>query len=204
MIIKSVTFFGGADCLAGSENYIAAKETAKLIAKTGRTIVNGGGPGVMLAATSGAKEVGGKTTVVYYNPELATTFEGVNPENLADSHFVEENYVDRTQKLLELGDTYVIFNGATGTLSEFGMAWGVARLYFGHHRPLILFGDFWHELIADFKKYMLIRSEAFEVMTIVNTPEEALIALEKYENIIERNRHENHSECKGGECDLIL
>jgi len=52
------------------------------------------------------------------------------------------NYVERTLKLLELGEIYVIFNGGTGTISEFGMAWGLARLYFGNHKPMVLFGQF--------------------------------------------------------------
>jgi len=46
------------------------------IVQSGRRIVNGGEPGVMLAATLGAKKANGKTTVVCYKPELATLFEG--------------------------------------------------------------------------------------------------------------------------------
>ena len=36
----------------------------------------------------------------------------------------------------------MVFNGGTGTISEFGMAWGLARLYFGNHKPMVLFGRF--------------------------------------------------------------
>ena len=76
----------------------------------------------MLAATKGAKEANGQTTVVYYRPELAMDFEGASTVNLAQESFEKENYIERTRKLLELGDAYIIFRGGTGTISEFGMA----------------------------------------------------------------------------------
>jgi hypothetical protein len=204
-IIGSVTFFGCSCGQAGEPNFDAAQAVAKEVALSGRRVINGGGPGTMLAATTGAKEGGGKTTVVYYRPELATNFKGEIAANLADEHYEESNYILRTKKLLELGNAYIIFNGGTGTISEFAMAWGVARLYFGHHKPLILYGDFWHPIMDTFKKNMLVRPEEYEVFTIVNTPKEAIETLEKYEKIVDKNRHE-HAECLGpnSECHLLL
>jgi hypothetical protein len=29
-----------------------------------------------------------------------------------------------------------------GTIIEFGTAWVLAKLYYGHHKPFILFGEF--------------------------------------------------------------
>ena len=80
---------------------------------------------------------------------------------------------------MELGDAYVLFNGGTGTISEFGMAWGLARLYFGHHKPLILFGSFWHEVLEVIAKNMLIRPEEIRVYRIVTTPQEVLEEIRK-------------------------
>lgn len=203
MEISSVTFFGCSCGEAGDENFDNAKKVAKAVAQSGRKIVNGGGPGIMLAATLGAKEGKGKTAVVYYTPELATRFEGKKAINYADEHFEEANYVLRTKKLLELGDAYIVFNGGTGTISEFAMAWGVARLYFGHHRPILLYGDFWQTIMADFKKYMFVRPEEYQVFTIVNSASEVLSTLEHYDKIIHTNRH-NHKNCTGVECSLFL
>ena len=205
MEIKTVSFFGCSCGDKGDSHFDGAFETAKAVAKSGRRIVNGGGPGVMLAATLGAKEGNGKTTAVYYKPELATLFEGKNEvaTNFADESYEETNYVMRTKKLLELGDAYIVFNGGTGTVSEFAMAWGLARLYFGHHKPLLLYGDFWQHLMTDFKEHMLIRPEELEVITIVNSPSEVLAALNKYEGILKENRHD-HTGCKNPECLLLL
>lgn len=203
MEIKTVTFFGCACGEPGEKNFEDAKSAAFTVAKSGRTVVNGGGPGTMLAATLGAKEANGKTIAVYYRPELASNFKGEVAAHFADTSFEESNYILRTKKLLELGDVYIVFNGGTGTISEFAMAWGVARLYIDHHKPLLLYGDFWGHLMKDFKEHMLIRPEEERVYTIVNSPTEVIAALEKYENILKVNSH-LHKPCKGPECSLLL
>src|SRR3989338_5790887 len=187
--IKSVSFFGCACGNVGDTHVEAAREVAKLVAKSGRRVVNGGGPGVMLAATEGAKEAGGRTVAVYYRPELTTSFVGEIAANHADERFEEANYVLRTKKLLELSDINIIFNGGTGTISEFGMAWGLARLYFGHHKPLILYGRFWVDIIKSFKDNMLLRPEELRVYKIVETPEQVLLAIREFENELSRGEH---------------
>jgi len=205
MKIKSVAFFGCSCGVKGDPHFDNAYETAKIVAKSGRYVVNGGGPGVMLAATLGANDAKGKTAVVYYKPELATRFEGKSEvaANFADESYEESNYILRTKKLLKISDAYIVFNGGTGTISEFAMAWGVARLYIDHHKPLLLYGDFWQHLMADFKEHMLIRPEEERVYTIVNSPSEVLATLDKYEKILKKSNHE-HKTCKGPECSLRL
>jgi len=178
-MVKNVTFFGSSTVEPGDAVYDAAFSTAKLLAKNGYGVVNGGGPGVMKASSEGAKIGGGRVIGVSFNPKDLTHFEGRDPTNPLDEEIIEENYVTRTLRLLEKGDVYVIFNGGTGTISEFGMAWGLARLYFGHHKPLILFGEFWHEILEAFGRNMLIRPEELKVYRIVITPEEVLEGIKK-------------------------
>jgi len=178
-MVKNVTFFGCSQLKPGDVDYDAAYQTAKLLAQNGYLIINGGGPGVMKASSEGAKAGGGKTIGVSFNPKDVTHFEGRDPSNLVDQEILVDNYVLRTLKLLELGDVYVIFNGGTGTISEFGMAWGLAKLYFGHHKPLLLYGTFWHEIMETFAKNMLIRPEEVRVYRIVTTPQQVLEEIQK-------------------------
>lgn len=173
-MIKNVTFFGHSQAMAGEPEYDAAFQTAKLLAQNGYLVINGGGPGIMKAASEGAKAGGGKCLGVTFNPKDMTHFEGRDSTNPMDQEILVDNYVLRTLKLLEMGDAYVIFNGGTGTVSEFGMAWGLARLYFGHHKPLILYGTFWHDILEAFGKGMKIRPEEIRVYRIVTTPPEVL------------------------------
>lgn len=203
MEIQTVTFFGSHASQPSEDNYKQAEIVAKAIAESGRMVINGGGPGVMLAATKGAKKGHGQTEVVYYRPELADHFAGEVAANHADKSYEESNYIERTERLLELGDAYIVFNGGTGTLSEFAMAWGVARLYIDHHKPLLLYGEFWHELMAAFKKYMNISPDEERVYTIVTTPQDVIKALSDFEEILIKANHK-HAACKGPECTLFL
>lgn len=184
---KKVTIFGYSECLKEEELYFQAYKTGKLLAQKGYVIVNGAGPGVMRASSEGAKAAGGKTIGVSFVPKDMTNFEGRDKQNPIDEEYIEANYVERTLKLLEMGDVYIIFNGGTGTISEFGMAWGLARLYFGKHKNLILFGSWWHEILESFARNMKIRPEELRVYKIVNTPEEALSCVESIFN------NKNHS-----------
>ena len=188
-LIQNVTFLGYADAKQADDPFKAAYEVARLCAQEGYTIVNGGGPGVMKASKMGAKSAGGKAIGVTFFPKDIPVFEGRDKTNKVDHLIVVENYLERTLKLLELGHIFVIFNGGTGTISEFGMAWGLARLYFGHHKPLIIYGEFWQEIIFAFTKGMYIRSEERNVFKIVNKPQAALDAIREFENIISNRNH---------------
>lgn len=190
-MIKNVTFLGYADAKEADDPFRSAYEVARLCALEGYTIINGGGPGVMKASTMGAKSVGGHAIGVTFFPKDIPAFEGRDPTNKVDELIVVNNYVERTLKLLELGHIYVIFNGGTGTISEFGMAWGLARLHFGHHKPLILYGDFWQEIIFAFTKGMYIRSEERHVFKIVNNPSAALSSLEEFQLQLKENSHKH-------------
>jgi uncharacterized protein (TIGR00730 family) len=185
----NISFLGYSASLETDKEYRQAYETARLLAEHGYTIVDGGGPGVMQAASLGAKAGGGSTIGVTFYPQEVATFEGRMMTNPLDQEIVTANYLERTLKLLEMGHMYIFFNGGTGTISEFGMAWGLARLYFGHHKPLILFGDFWQNIVDSFRENMRLRPEELEVFKIVNSPEKALAAVKHFEEKYGHNKH---------------
>ncbi len=190
---KAITFFGFADCVEDAPLYQETKEVARLLAVNGLEIVNGGGPGVMRASTDGAHEGGGVASVATFYPKFIENFEGKDHFNKADKEIIMNNYVDRTMKLLELGNAYVIFNGGTGTLSEFGMAWGLAYLYFGHHKPFVLYGDFWFPIMEALVKNMKIaesRPDSLKVYRIATNPEMVLKYLEEFD--AEQTGHHLH------------
>ncbi len=179
--IQNVAIFGFADAKPEDELYQDAYQVAYELASVGYTVVDGGGSGVMQAASKGAKAGGGKVIGVTLYPKDAKHFEGRDPDNPIDVEVKTETYVERTLTLMKEGQVYVIFNGGSGTMSEFGMAWGLARIYFGHHKPLILYGDFWEEIMDVLKKNMMHRPEESKVYKIVNSPEDVLKAIIKFE-----------------------
>lgn len=192
--IKHISYFGFADTSPSDPLYKEAYDCAKFLTSKGLIAINGGGPGTMRAVSEGAKAAGGTTIGVTFYPKDITNFEGRDPNNPIDEEVVTKNYLERTMKLLELGDVYVIFAGGTGTISEFGMSWGMAKLYYGHHKPLILFGKFWKSIIDAFVNNMRIRPEDLKVYKIVETPEEAYQEILNFEKIIKEKNNANAEE----------
>lgn len=191
MHVEKIGFFGFAGSQETDPEYIATFDSAKLLAEHGYDVVNGGGPGVMRAATLGAHAGGGKAIGVTYYPKDMPQFEGRDKLNTFDEEIVTDNYVQRTLGIMDTADMYVVMNGGTGTVSEFGMAWGLARIHFGNHKPLILFGSYWHDIMEAIAKGMRIRDEAVNIGSaserdhiyhIVDSPEEVLEVVESFKN----------------------
>lgn len=192
--IKKISYFGFADAKPEDPLYKEAYGVAKVLGENGLEAINGGGPGTMRAVSEGAKAAGIKVVGVTFYPKDITNFEGKDPQNPMDDEIKTANYLERTLKLLELGDAYVIFKGGTGTISEFGMAWGLARLYFGHHKPLILYGEFWNNIVAAFIANMRIRPEELKVYRVVNSPKEALEAIGLFDELLSEQNNVHKDE----------
>jgi len=179
--IKNIAFFGHSDLKPKDKLYQEAFKVARTLAEKGFVIVNGGGPGIMDASTQGAKSVSGETLAVTFYPKSASGFEGRYLKNITDKEIKTGNYIERMFKLLEHGDIYIIFKGGTGTLSEFATAWCLARLYYGVHKPFILYGDFWKDIIRCLKSNLFLRGKEEELFKIVNSPEGVLKVIDIFE-----------------------
>ena len=195
-VIKNVAFFGYSEFKKTSREYQQAFTLSAYLAEKGLTIVNGGGPGIMAASTQGAESVGGETLAITFSPHDAPGFEGRYVANRVDREIKTKNYIERMFKLLEHADCFVIFKGATGTLSEFGTAWVLARLYYPHHKPFLLYGKFWKKIVKVIKENMKIRPEADKEFRIVETKEEVVKAIAEFEEEIGKFDHRHCRICK--------
>lgn len=188
--IRTVACLGFADAQPDDPLFQEAYEVGKALAQAGFVVANGGGPGVMRATTEGAKAAGGHVIGVTFYPKDVANFEGRDQNNHFDEEIKCDNYLARTLKLLEVGQAYIVFRGGTGTVSEFGMAWGLARLYFGHHKPLILYGKFWENIMVAFISHMRMRPEEFQVYRIATKPQDVLDSLELFEVMLKQAKSE--------------
>lgn len=191
-LIRHIAFFGDANVNKNDSVYIDAFEVAKYVAEAGYTIVNGGGPGVMDASTKGAEEANGETLAITFEPTDAPGFEGRYIGNITDKEIVTTNYIERMFKLLEHADVFVIFRGGTGTISELGAAWVLAKLYYGHHKPFILFGSFWIEIIDALRKNLNLDKQELSVFEICTTKEQVLENIKKFEKNLSLIDHSKH------------
>lgn len=188
-LVHKVAIYGYAGSSHEDQEYKDAFAVSAYLAQQGYAIVNGGGPGVMEAATNGAESVNGDTLTVTLEPRYAPGFEEKYLGNQPDVEIKTSNYIERMFTLMAESDFYVICNGGTGTLSELGTAWCLARLYQGRHKGIVLYGDFWREIVDVLKKNMRIRPDAEDVITICTTPEQVYQAILEYEVKMANNQY---------------
>jgi uncharacterized protein (TIGR00730 family) len=109
----TVSMFGSARVREGHPAYDAARETARLFARAGWSVVTGGGPGVMEAANRGAKEGGGIS--VGFNIDL--------PHEQFANHYLDlevtfAHFYARKVMFVKAAEAFIIFPGGFGTLDE--------------------------------------------------------------------------------------
>ncbi len=177
-----VAFLGGSAFQPQDQTFKDTFEVAKLLAKNGYVVVNGGGPGVMRAATLGASAAGRYAQVITYHPNKPKThYEGIDLDNIFDDEIITLDYFDRTKVMLQTTDIHIVFKGSIGTLSEFGMTWVSSWIHEPNAKPIILYGDFWQEILDVFKKNLLILNNETDLFKICTTPEQVLNYIEKLE-----------------------
>ena len=197
-IIKNIAFFGDSDISTTSNLYRDTFELAKLLAQSGYTIVNGGGPGVMDASTKGAEAGGGETLAVTFYPKNAPGFEGRYLGNVTDKEIKTKNYIERMFKLMEHADTLIIMKGGTGTVSEFGTAWVLGKLYYGHHKPFILYGRFWKGVIKSLQRGLNIDDKEMDVFRIATRRGQVPKFITQFQDRLAKHDHTKCKICKEG------
>jgi len=198
IVFKRVAFFGDAVVEKDSQTFKMAYYAAQKLAKLGYTIINGGGPGVMLAATEGAESVGGNTISVTFDPKQATGFEGRYLSNKTDKEIKTKNYIERMVGLMKEADVFLLFQGGTGTISELGLAWVLAKLYYGHHKPFVLVGSFWRRVIGTIHDNLNIDAKEMDVFKIVDGVDEILPAIKRLEEALNKVDHTHCRHCEEG------
>jgi uncharacterized protein (TIGR00730 family) len=164
---KIITIFGTSNAKLGDEVFNLAYELGRLCAQAGFTIANGGYGGTMLAAAKGAKQLGGKTIGI-----TCSAFGRKNPNEFITEEIITNSLIERLNKLIELGNAYIVLPGGTGTLLELSYIWELANKGFVNPpKPIILLTDFFRPLVdiiaADDKN-------SVEFITIAQTPAQAI------------------------------
>ena len=143
--VTTVTVFGGSRVEPESDEYTAALELGRALARRGMTVVTGGYNGVMEAVSRGAKETGGHVIGVTVEV-VARSFELV-PNAFLDQEVKTVALLERIDKMVELGAGYVVLPGGAGTLAELGIVWNLALLGALHGKPLVVVGDGWQRVL---------------------------------------------------------
>ncbi|MEJ5306208.1 MAG: LOG family protein [Ignavibacteria bacterium] len=137
---KIITIFGSSFPKPGDDEYEFAYQLGKELGKAGFNICNGGFYGTMEATAKGAFEAGAHTIGVT-----------VNSFNLKANSYIKEeihftNLFDRIQKLISLGDGYIVLKGGTGTLLEYSAILELINKSLIVSKPIAADKDFWFDL----------------------------------------------------------
>jgi uncharacterized protein (TIGR00730 family) len=142
-ISKGVTIFGSARTGPDDPQYVAARETARLLAEQGFSIITGAGPGIMEAANRGARDGGGHS--VGCNIELPFE-QGANP--FVDTLVNFRYFFVRKTMFIKYSNAFIIFPGGFGTLDELFEALTLIQTGKIYQFPVILFGrHYWAGLV---------------------------------------------------------
>ncbi|HET8648548.1 MAG TPA: TIGR00730 family Rossman fold protein, partial [Gemmatimonadales bacterium] len=132
-VVGGVSVFGSARTLPTDPQYLAAVETARLLASEGIPIITGGGPGIMEAANRGALEAGGLS--IGCNIELPFE-QGSNPYLTRNLNF--KFFFVRKTMFVKYATAFVVFPGGYGTLDELFEALTLIQTGKVKHFPVVL------------------------------------------------------------------
>ncbi|HIJ67370.1 MAG TPA: LOG family protein [Planctomycetes bacterium] len=140
---RIITVFGTGKAGPGDEVFQLAYEVGNVLARRGFVVANGGYGGTMSAAAKGARQVGGEVVGV-----TCTAFGRGGANEYVTKEILTESLDERLEKLVELGDAYVVLAGGTGTLLELAYVWEFKNKGFlSADRPIIIVGRFWKSLL---------------------------------------------------------
>jgi uncharacterized protein (TIGR00730 family) len=153
IVRPAVTVFGSARVRAGDPAYDGARETGRLFAEAGWSVITGGGPGVMEAANRGAKEGGGQS--IGFNIELPHE-QHENP--YLDIQYTFRHFYARKVCFVKPAEGFVIFPGGFGTLDELFESLTLIQTGKVLHFPVVLVGtEHWHDMVDWIRDELLDR-----------------------------------------------
>ena len=140
---KVISIFGTSKASPDSAAYKTAYELGESLALAGFTIANGGYGGTMLASAEAAAKAGGNVIGV-----TCTAFKRGRANEYVSREISTNSLNERLNKLIEVGDGYVVLPGSTGTLLELAAVWEWKNKGFlDGGKPIILLGEFWRPLV---------------------------------------------------------
>ena len=163
---KIITFFGSSKPVNNEEQYLTAYNLGKQLALNGFDICTGGFNGIMEAASKGAVEGGSDAIGVTVNLWNGRTNKYVTKEIVCDTLF------ERIDKLIEIGDGFVVLQGGTGTLLELAAVWEYFNKGLLDQKPIACHSKIWKVIVSEMNHQMKLEGRNFEMVKAFDSTEE--------------------------------
>ncbi len=179
-IRPAVSFFGSARVPHDHAYYILAERIARLLSDAGFSVISGGGPGIMEAASKGAYF--GKSPSVGLNIQLP---EEQQANIYQDISHVFHHFFARKYMFVKFAAAYVVLPGGFGTLDEVMEALTLIQTGKSRKIPLILVhASFWRGLIDWFRERLvaegMISPGDLDLIKLIDQPEQVVEAIFKH------------------------
>lgn len=170
----AVCVFGSARTAPDDPDYAAGVEIGRLLARQGRAVITGGGPGLMEAANRGAADAGGLS--VGLNIELPRE-QGRNPYANLGVDF--RYFFVRKTMFVKYSEAFIVMPGGFGTLDELFEALCLIQTGKVRDFPLVLYRSaHWTKLLDWLRESTLregfVDEEDLSRIHIADTPEEVV------------------------------
>ncbi len=163
MVDPCVTVFGSARLTRESAAYQAAHKVGTALGQNGFTIMTGGGPGLMEAASRGAREAGGKCVACRISLSLE---QGRN--NYVDRSVTFRYFFVRKVMLVRNSCALIVLPGGLGTLDELFEVLTLIQTRKVTPMPIVFIGkDYWQPLLDVFPWMVSIGTITVEEMDLV-------------------------------------
>ncbi|GJM27389.1 MAG: cytokinin riboside 5'-monophosphate phosphoribohydrolase [Cyclobacteriaceae bacterium] len=178
-----VSIFGSARTMPEATYYQMAEEIAAKLVRHGYGVITGGGPGIMEAGNKGAKSESGKS--VGLNIDLRFEQGGniyIDPDKMIDFDY----FFVRKVMFVKYSQGFIVMPGGFGTLDELFEAITLIQTKKIGQFPIVLVGsEYWQGLLDWIKqtllgKYNTINSEDMELVSLVDTPTEAVKIIDEF------------------------
>ncbi len=178
-IYPAVAIFGSARIRQESSTYQLTETIAKGLARTGYSVVTGGGPGIMEAANKGAMEANGLSAGL--NIKLPHE---QKPNPYANINLGFRYFFIRKVMLVKYAVAFICMPGGYGTLDEFFEAITLIQTKKIRPFPVILVGsDFWKGLLTWMEKTLFkqgtISPEDLSLFHILDDPDKIIETIKK-------------------------
>ena len=175
----AVTIFGSARLKPGSEYYDKCVKVAENLAKSGFTVISGGGPGIMEAANKGAQNGNGISVGLNIHlpmEQSANDFQDIKVEF--------RYFFVRKLMFVKYAVGYVIFPGGFGTMDELFEALTLIQTKKIRSFPVILVGRRYWQGLVDWMKQTVqemgnIDPQDLDLFHIVEEPGEVCEIISK-------------------------
>ncbi len=160
---------------------LAVKDLVKKLYKSHMEVILDSKEGLGEFAIQAVNEVNKSATGIYLQPFMSSDFNSNKVlKNNPGSSVIYSNYLERLRHIIKEGRLFIVFNsGGLHNLSALTTIWSISKMYYGQHKPVLLFGDSWEGMLKPMTDLLGVSQKDVDMLKIVKSSDEAIAEIMK-------------------------